>query len=106
MKKILYILPILCLLMACQENPDLGDAADPMVCIEEDSILLIQGATYKLTLSCSISGVEWTSSADSVASVNYQGRVSAHSVGEAIISADRSVYHSSCVVMVVADTIH
>ena len=103
MKKILYLLPLLFLLASCQENPDYGAEADPMVAIEEDSLTILVGDTRKLTLSVRISGVKWNASDSTVAWANYQGRVTAEAVGKSVIYAERGAHRDSCVVTVVEE---
>lgn len=100
MKKVLYIFVFSLLAVSCKEYPNYGESADPMVRIVEDSISMTIGESRKLTLSCSITGVEWESSADSVATVNYQGRVTANSAGMTYVTAHRNENHSVCVVTV------
>lgn len=103
MKKILYFIPLL-LLCACQENPDYGESAIPVVRIVEDSLTVMVNETKRLTLSTEISGVQWSSLSDSIATVNYQGKVTGRREGQTTISAQRLTSLSSCIVTVIADT--
>ena len=72
----------------------------PIVAIVEQTDTLVVGETKQLTLSVAVSGVEWTSSADTVASVNYRGIVTAVDTGVAVITATRLPSVSTCTVYV------
>ena len=93
---------LLCLsLTACDEMTDLGETVStPVVMITQTQDTLLVGETVQLTLSVAVSGVEWTSSADSVASVNYRGIVNANDTGVAVITATRPPSVSSCTIYV------
>ena len=89
-------------LSACKkELLSLGDESTPIISMSEERIIMPVGSTHRLQLTYPISGVEWSSSADSVASVDYRGVVTALSVGEAAVVAARQGRTDTCRVEVV-----
>lgn len=89
-----YILPIFSLLLigltSCGNMPEYGSLDAPSFRITEDSVTIVVGQTVTLSLSVGISNVTWTSEFDTVATVDYRGRVTAIAEGQTIITAERT----------------
>lgn len=85
----------------------MGGIDSPVLTLTEDTVTMRPGETHTLSLTYSISGVEWASEHDSVATVNYRGVVTAVSQGTTIVTATRepddeslATRTASCLVLV------
>ena len=77
-------------LSACQKDiTDMGNIDSPVLTLTEDTVTMHAGETHQLRLSYSISGVEWSSEHDTVASVDIRGLVTAHRQGTTLVTATR-----------------
>jgi len=82
-------------LCACDNSvPDYGADEAPVFRIVKDTLRLSVGEASHLSLSVPLSEVEWASSADSVASVDWRGVVTAKSEGAAVVTASRLSVHT------------
>lgn len=110
MKKYIYIPLLACsmlsLLTACDDLQGMGEEDTPVLSLTEDTVRLSVGEAHRLYMVNPMSEVTWASSADTVATVDYIGTVSAHGVGQTIVTAARKDRADSCVVIVVDDTIN
>ncbi|MBQ4507995.1 MAG: Ig-like domain-containing protein [Paludibacteraceae bacterium] len=84
-----FSLLALCLCACNTSVPDYGKSEDPVFRIVQDTLRLSVGQTSALSLSVPLSGVEWASSVDSVAVVDWRGKVTALSLGSALVTASR-----------------
>ena len=83
-----FLLPLL-FCTSCKDMPEYGSIDEPSFRIVQDSVTIEVGESCRLSLSVDIAGVTWTSSADTVATVDYRGRVDALLPGVTVISATR-----------------
>lgn len=88
-KKTITLILSLALLIGCANvaSPDTALAASKKVALSKTSIVLIKGQTKTIKLSNVKSGVKWTSSKKSVASVSKSGKITAKKKGNAVITA-------------------
>ena len=89
------------LFAACStQQQEVGDESIPVLSLTEDTVTMTVGSTHRLSPVNTMSGIEWTSSADSVATVDYIGVVTAQRVGQTWVVASRMNRADSCVVIV------
>ncbi len=105
MKKSLYtmfalVIALGCALTSCEEAKNLGPEGIPQIRIINKVDTLPLDTTYRLQLSVSISNVEWTSSVDTVATVDYKGIVKTLRPGQTWIKAERENKTDSCLITV------
>ena len=100
-----FFLALLALcLCACNNSvPDDGKSEEPVFRIVQDTLRLSVGQASMLSLSVPLSGVEWASSVDSVAVVDWRGKVSAKSAGLSLVTASR-LSSSDTTSLLVSDT--
>ena len=92
MKHSSLIIPFFLALLFCacdNSVPDYGVGENPVFRIIQDTMKLSVGQTASLSISVPLSEVEWASSADSVASVDFRGIVTARAEGSAWVIASR-----------------
>lgn len=68
---------------------DMGRADSPVLTLTEDTVMMHPGETHRLSLTYGISGVEWSSEHDSIATVDFIGTVTAIRPGETTVTATR-----------------
>lgn len=105
MKKSLYTMLALvfalgCALTSCEEAKNLGPEGVPQIRIINKVETLPVDTAYRFMLSVSISNVEWTSSEQTVATVNYKGEVKTLKAGQTWIKAERENKADSCLITV------
>ena len=87
---ILQLALITIVLSACQTDAtDMGMTDSPVLTLTEDTVVMHPGETHRLSLTYSISGVEWSSEYDTVATVDFIGTVTAIKQGETTVTATR-----------------
>lgn len=89
------------------DTTDMGKADSPVLSLTEDTVMMHTGETHRLSLTYGISGVEWSSEHDSVATVDFIGTVTAVRPGETTVTATRqpredemAVRTASCLIRV------
>ena len=76
---------------ACQgDTPDMGAIDSPVLMLTEDTVTMHVGETHKLSLTYSISGLEWSSQYDTIATVDFRGVVTAIQAGTTTVTAKRT----------------
>lgn len=87
-------------LTSCEEAKNIGPEGTPNIRIINKVDTLPVDTTMRLLLSINISKVEWTSSADTVATVDYKGIVKTLRPGQTWIKAERAGKADSCLITV------
>ncbi len=72
-----------------KDTADMGNEDSPVLSMTEDTVVMHVGETHRLSLTYSISGVEWSSEHDTIATVDFRGVVTAVKEGKTLVTATR-----------------
>lgn len=99
------VIALACGLQSCNEKETINEPGAELVIVNPPTLQMVQGDTYSLQLSVYpdstlVSRAKWTSSDESIVTVDSEGTVTALSAGESEVTATVGTVSSSCKVTV------